>query len=109
MRFIVDAQLPPRLAAWLRARGHEAWHAQEIELADQPDTAILARAVELGATIITKDADFMHLTRTATPCKVVWIRFGNATSGDLLLSLAPIWPDIEAALGLGQQLVEVSR
>ena len=81
----------------------------ELSLADQPDTAILTRAVETGATIVTKDADFMHLTKTATACGIVWIRFGNASSGDLLLSLEPIWSDIESALAAGQRLVEISR
>jgi predicted nuclease of predicted toxin-antitoxin system len=109
LRFIVDAQLPPRLALWLSARGHEASHVRDLDLADQPDTAILAKARELGAAIITKDADFMHLARATGPCKIVWIRFGNATSGDLLLCLEPIWAEIEDALANGQQLVEVSR
>jgi len=27
MRFLVDAQLPPALARWLAAQGHEAEHA----------------------------------------------------------------------------------
>ena len=26
MRFLVDAQLPPRLATWLTVEGHEALH-----------------------------------------------------------------------------------
>lgn len=109
MRFIVDAQLPPRLAVWLRAKGHDALHVRELELADRPDPAIIAKAREIGAVIVTKDADFMHLTGVEASCSVVWIRFGNATSGDLLRSLDPVWQEIENALASGQRLVEVSR
>ena len=109
LRFIVDAQLPPRLAVWLRARGHEAFHVRELELTDRPDPDIIAKAKEIEAVIVTKDADFMHLTRLESSCSVVWIRFGNATSGDLLRSLEPIWQEIETALASGQRLVEVSH
>lgn len=109
MRFIVDAQLSPRLTAWIRAKGHEAFHVRELQLADRPDTAIIAKAKEIGAIIVTKDADFMRLTQLQAGCSVVWIRFGNATSGDLLWSLDPLWQEIENALASGQRLVEVSR
>ncbi len=30
MRFLVDAQLPPRLAEWLRSKGQEADHITEL-------------------------------------------------------------------------------
>lgn len=30
MRFLVDAQLPPALARWLAAQGHEAEHVGDI-------------------------------------------------------------------------------
>ncbi|MCB1127210.1 MAG: DUF5615 family PIN-like protein [Verrucomicrobiae bacterium] len=37
MRFLVDAQLPRRLAVWLQERGHEAIHT--LDLAQQNRTA----------------------------------------------------------------------
>jgi predicted nuclease of predicted toxin-antitoxin system len=40
MRFIVDAQLPPQLAAWLRARGHAAFALRDIGLRDAGDTDV---------------------------------------------------------------------
>jgi predicted nuclease of predicted toxin-antitoxin system len=45
MRFIVDAQLPRRMAYWLAARGHDVLHT--LDLADgnrTPDVAIIALA-----------------------------------------------------------------
>jgi predicted nuclease of predicted toxin-antitoxin system len=32
MRFLVDAQLPPALAAWIRDQGHEATAVRDIGL-----------------------------------------------------------------------------
>jgi predicted nuclease of predicted toxin-antitoxin system len=30
MKFLIDAQLPPALCEWLRARGHEADHVADL-------------------------------------------------------------------------------
>ncbi len=109
MHFIVDAQLSPRLAQWLRERGHRAEHVRELSLASGADAQIAVAAEAARATVITKDVDFSHLMLGKPAIKVVWIRFGNASSAELIRSLEPVWPDIEAALASGQRLVEVSR
>jgi predicted nuclease of predicted toxin-antitoxin system len=57
MRFLVDAQLPPALAAWIRQRGHEAQAVRELGLRDAEDEEIWTHAIELDAIIVTKDAD----------------------------------------------------
>ena len=109
MRFLVDAQLPPKLAEWLRERGHEASHVRDLALAAEQDVAILAEALSTGSIIVTKDADFSHLSASQPGCKVVWIRFGNATSRDLLRQLEPVFGDVESALAAGQTLVVINR
>ena len=46
MKFLVDAQLPRRLAGWLREAGHEARHTLELSLGNRtPDRDL----VELAA------------------------------------------------------------
>jgi predicted nuclease of predicted toxin-antitoxin system len=40
MRFIVDAQLPPALARWLAAKGHEAEHVADLQMEAASDAAI---------------------------------------------------------------------
>lgn len=109
MRFLVDAQLPQALAEWLRQRGHSADHVKDLALEAQPDGKVVAQAIESGAVIITKDADFSRLSMMAPNCKVVWIRFGNATSRNLIRRLEPVFSEVEQALEDGQNLVEVSR
>jgi predicted nuclease of predicted toxin-antitoxin system len=49
VKFLVDANLPPALARWLAAAGHEAYHVSDFGLEAMPDKAIWARARELNA------------------------------------------------------------
>jgi predicted nuclease of predicted toxin-antitoxin system len=58
MRFIVDAQLPPALARWLAAEGHEAEHVGDTGVEAASDAAIWNYALQEAAAIITKDEDF---------------------------------------------------
>jgi len=40
MKFLVDAQLPPALARWLVAKGHQAAHVADREMQAAADTVI---------------------------------------------------------------------
>ena len=44
MKFLVDMPLPPGLADWLRAAGHDAVHAIAIEMGRATDADIIATA-----------------------------------------------------------------
>jgi len=48
MKFLVDAQLPPGLAGWLEARGHEAGHVHAVLPGAAPDAAIAGRVEAAG-------------------------------------------------------------
>lgn len=58
MRFIIDAQLPPALARWLAANGHEAQHVGDRQMAAASDATIWDFALANQTIIITKDEDF---------------------------------------------------
>lgn len=58
MRFIVDENLPPALAAWLSARGHDAAHITDVGLRGAPDRSVASVAMDAGRVIVTKDRDF---------------------------------------------------
>ncbi|MEI8163401.1 MAG: DUF5615 family PIN-like protein [Betaproteobacteria bacterium] len=58
MRFVVDAQLPPALAKYLGAQGHQSEHGFDLDMAGADDPAIWNYAITMGAAIITKDEDF---------------------------------------------------
>ena len=107
-RFLVDAQLPPRLAAWFAQRGHQAKHVMESGLADASDAAIWQRALETGAAIVTKDEDFFlrGLLASSFPT-VVWVRLGNCRNAALLAAFERALPAIESAVSAGERLVEL--
>lgn len=58
MRFLIDAQLPPALARWLAAQGHEAEHVADRGMQAAPDAAVWDFARQHHAVIVTKDEDF---------------------------------------------------
>jgi len=109
VRFLVDAQLPPALARWLSANGHEATPLLDQGLLEAVDTQIWEEATRLGAVIVSKDEDFVHL-RTLEPegPALVWVRVGNTTRRELLVWFAQLLPEIERALLTGERLIEVA-
>ncbi len=108
MRFLVDAQLPPALADWLRIRGHEAQAVRDIGLRDADDREIWTRAARDGAVIVTKDEDFAMLaTANADGPRILWVRTGNLVNRLLLARLAAMWPEIETHLATDARVVEV--
>lgn len=109
MRFLVDAQLPPALARYLAAGGHEAEHVVDIGLSGAKDQAIWEYAARVGAVIVSKDDDFAQRTffgKGGPP--VVWIRLSNTRKRELLLWFEPMLPRITEALERGERLVEIA-
>ena len=104
MKFVVDAQVPPVMARWLQAEGHEAQHVEELGLRNSEDEEIWRHATRAGAAILTKDEDFPERAKSSLEAPVeVWLRIGNATNPSLR-----VW--FEARLpGIVQMAVEGSR
>jgi predicted nuclease of predicted toxin-antitoxin system len=66
MKFLVDAQLPRRVAAWFSAAGFEAIHMLDLPNGNRTSDAELnALSIREQYLLVTKDADFVnsfHLT-----------------------------------------------
>ena len=108
VKFLVDAQLPPALALWLREAGYEAEHVESIELLHASDSVIWAQALRDGLVIVTKDEDFAARSAQAARAPViVWLRVGNATNVVLRAWFEPRLPGIVTFLQGGSRLVEV--
>lgn len=106
MRFLVDAQLPPALAGWLRERGHDAEHVAEIGMLAAADADIANHAEANAAVLVSKDEDFNAL-RLPDRYGLLWLRCGNTTNRALFATLEPVWPTIEKMLATGERVVEV--
>ena len=71
----LDAQVSPALAPWLQSTFHVDAHAiRDIGLRDATDQTIFDAAREAGATLITKDSDFVDLHyRMGAPPQIIWL------------------------------------
>ena len=93
MRFLVDAQLPPRLAVWLAARGHDALHVGTLpDGLRLQDAAIWLKAASDDRIIVSKDKDFLDLAAVrGTPPLVLHLALGNCSTSGLLEQLEVAW------------------
>ncbi|MGA7675427.1 MAG: DUF5615 family PIN-like protein [Rhizomicrobium sp.] len=108
MKFLLDAQLPPRLAKALARKGREAKHVYACGLLTAKDRDIWRFAVKEGATIVTKDADFAAMRMHAPDGPpVVWLRLGNTGNDALEKALLSALPEIAVAIEAGEGVVEV--
>ncbi|GAW40918.1 hypothetical protein SH203_01320 [Brevundimonas sp. SH203] len=108
MKFVVDAQLPPSLADWLKTQGFDADHVSSLLSLDASDDDIWRLARTERRIIVTKDRDFaLWASDRREGPQVVWLRIGNATTRSLLIWLTPKWPLIQDRLNEGVHLIEV--
>ncbi len=108
MRFLVDAQLPPALAQWLREARHEAQHVEDVNLREAEETPIWRYALEHQAILITKDEDFIERVQQTdhTPV-IVWLRLGNASNQALQKWFVPQLPQIIEWIKQGARVLEI--
>lgn len=86
MNFLVDAQLPRRLAHCLTARGHDAIHTLDLPRGNTTHDREIARVADAAdRVVVTKDADFVvdHLA-SGCPARLLLIAVGNVSNGRLL-------------------------
>lgn len=108
IRFLIDAQLPPGLARRVSRRGYPAEHVNRVDLGVATDAAIWRHAARTGATLVTKDEDFVALAgRKPDGPRVVWIRIGNISNDALWRTIEPLLDEIVEALTSGERIVEV--
>ncbi len=110
MKFIVDAQLPRRVANWLNEAGHDAIHTLELPAGNRtPDHEINARALREDRAVVTKDTDFVntHLLY-GRPDKLLVISAGNLANDSLAALFLPNIPMIAAAFKTARYL-ELTR
>jgi predicted nuclease of predicted toxin-antitoxin system len=96
MRFLVDAQLPRRMAGWLAAAGCDAVHTLDLPDGNRTtDQKVIELADREQRVVVTKDADFVdsHILH-ARPAKLLLVSTGNIRNRDLEVLMTPLIPDI---------------
>jgi predicted nuclease of predicted toxin-antitoxin system len=96
MNFLVDAQLPRRMAAWLATARCDAKHTLDLPDGNRTtDDHINDLADREQRVVVSKDADFVdgHLLR-GRPAKLLLISTGNISNRDLEALVVPLIPDI---------------
>ena len=96
MNFLVDAQLPRRMTAWLTAAGCNALHTFDLRDANRTtDKQICEMADREQRVVATKDADFVDSHVLAgQSAKLLLISTGNISNRELEALLVPLIPDI---------------
>lgn len=101
MKFVVDAQLPVRLARALEAAGHDAVHSSQLPDGNRStDRQISLLADADDRVVVTKDSDFRasHLV-SGSPQRLMLVATGNIANNELLALFDRHLGDIVAALG----------
>ncbi|GIG36912.1 DUF5615 family PIN-like protein [Cellulomonas pakistanensis] len=103
MKFLVDAQLPPRLVRALVRHGHDAVHTRDLPHGNRtPDAEVAARADAENRVVVTNDADFQITHQLhGRQRRLLVVATGNITDDDLLLvverSLSTVLAAFDAA------------
>jgi predicted nuclease of predicted toxin-antitoxin system len=110
MKFLVDAQLPRRMAGWLITAGHDAKHTLDLPDKNLTTDNQLCEISELeGRIVVTKDADFVdsHLL-TGRPDRLLLISTGNIENSDLANLMTRLLPDVLREF-TGNHFIELGR
>jgi predicted nuclease of predicted toxin-antitoxin system len=85
VKFLVDAQLPIRLARFLQASGYDTLHTKDLPKQNATsDTRINEISIEQERVVVTKDSDFVDSFMTIQkPSKLLLITTGNIKNSEL--------------------------
>ena len=98
MNFLIDAQLPRRLAHLLMAAGNDAVHTLDLPNGNRTtDAELSAVSFQVKRVVITKDCDFVDsFLLSKEPYKLLLISTGNISNDDLESLFAPLIATITA-------------
>lgn len=110
MKFLIDAQLPRRLANVFKEAGYEAIHT--LDLPNQnatKDIEINQISIQEQYVVISKDSDFLNSFLTVKqPYKLLLVTTGNIKNNDLIMLFQNNISEI-AQLFKNHDLIEINR
>jgi predicted nuclease of predicted toxin-antitoxin system len=86
MKFLIDAQLPRRLAIQLQQAGFSATHTLELPEANRTtDQTLIGLSITAQAILVTKDSDFVQsFLLKREPWKLLLVSTGNIGNDELM-------------------------
>lgn len=99
MKWLIDAQLPRRLAVRLKDLGHDAIHTLDLPERNRTSDAEVNRfADQDDRVVVSKDRDFLDsLLITGMPSRLLWVTTGNISNADLLALFESLLPELHNA------------
>jgi predicted nuclease of predicted toxin-antitoxin system len=84
VKLLFDHNISPALVSRLQDIFPGSNHVFRLTLHEASDAEVWDYAREHGFAIVTKDADFAELSlQQGFPPKIIWLRIGNCTSGEI--------------------------
>lgn len=110
MNFLVDAQLPRRMTAWLTTAGCDAIHTLDLPDGNRTtDGQVNDMADREQRVVVTKDADFVDThVLGGRPAKLLLISTGNISNRGLEALMVPLIPDLVREFG-SHSFLELGR
>lgn len=110
MKFLIDANLPRRIASIFQERGHDAVHTLDLPEGNATaDTALLDYSEKNNCVITTKDSDFStSFWLQDRPNKLLLISTGNIRNAELETLLTANFDQLILAL-TENRYVELTR
>lgn len=97
MKWLIDAQLPRRLAVHLNDAGQDAVHTLELPDGNATtDTEISRFAAAEDRIVVSKDRDFLDsFIVTGKPSRLLWVTAGNISNNELMILFEKQLTDIQ--------------
>jgi predicted nuclease of predicted toxin-antitoxin system len=106
VRFLVDANLSPRVAEWLRNAGYDAVHVFEAALGQAGDRQILEEAASRRQILLTADLDFGEIVaRSSARTSVLILRLRSAATANVTKRLEMVLAQAASALEDGAVVI----
>jgi predicted nuclease of predicted toxin-antitoxin system len=104
VNFLIDNALSPRVAAGLRAAGHDAVHVLDYEMHAATDEAVFERAAVESRVVVSADTDFgtlLALREATAPSVILFRAVSLRRADDQVALILRALPSIDAALRSG--------
>lgn len=107
MRFLIDMNLSPVVAAGLRSSGHDAVHVRDVGLGASSDEVVFAYAAREHRIVVTADLDFGEVLAASgiATVSVILLRLRDTSPTRSLKRVTAVLPRVEAPLAAGAVVI----